>query len=261
MSTVHISIGKKGGIGKTQSCIFLAQGLMLDNQKVGVIDLDPATSTISKYAGLDRIKINDMLESVSGDINWDRFDDLIEIANERNDLDHIIIDSGSSNCIQVFNYLKRNDAFELFKSEGHTPIIHTVIQGGDNQDETLSTLDEICETFPGTPKVIWINEYLHKFSFDGKGVEAITEVPQFKKAKSSIKAVFRLPYLLPQQELKVINKMNEMGILFSEVKGSKDFKIAEKNRVGIFAEKVLSQIPAGISQITSKTTAKKGETA
>jgi len=235
MSKVHFSIGKKGGIGKSQSCLFCAQGLIQASSKVALIDLDPATSTLTKYKGLEVITLPNMINPDSGEIDPARFDELIDIANERVDLDDIIIDTGASNCITFFNYLARNDTFELFQAEGHDTIIHTVVAGGSDQEETLATLAEIQQLFPDTPKILWLNEYLHRLTFSGGlGAEAIQETPTFKEAKHSILAVFRLPYLLPSTEAPQINKMNEQGILFSEVKSSGQFSLKALSRIWYF---------------------------
>ncbi|WP_166426110.1 AAA family ATPase [Paraglaciecola sp. 20A4] len=252
MTTTHFSLGKKGGIGKSQSCVFLAQGLVKADRKVALIDLDPATSTIKKYAGLEVIELVDMIDRDSGEIDPARFDELIEIANERNDLDDLIIDTGASNCITFFNYLARNDSFELFEAEGHRAIIHTVIKGGDDQTETLNTLSEINDLFPEIEKILWLNEYQHKLRFSEKGAEGIVDTKPFKDAKKKILAVFKLPYLVPATEAPQINKMNENGILFSEVKSSGLFKLAEVHRLNKYSTIVLGQIAEGMTKVLAE---------
>ncbi|NRA71972.1 MAG: AAA family ATPase [Gammaproteobacteria bacterium] len=258
MATMHISMGEKGGIGKSQSCIFLAQGLMNAGRKVALIDLDPATSALVKYKGLDVIVIDNMINPDTKDIDPSRFDELIEIANSRTELDDIIIDSGASNCIQFFNYIARNDAIELFELEGHRAIIHTVLQGGDNQETTLKTLTKIFELFPDAKKILWANEYIHKMKFPGKkaneflGADAIMQQPAAKAGLGSVLAIFKLPFLIPNTEAPQINKMNELGILFSEVRGSDIFKIAEKHRLDKFSKIVLGQISDGMTKILTK---------
>lgn len=259
MATIHTQLGKKGGAGKSQSCLFLAQGLEQAERKVGLIDLDPATSTLTKYKGLEVITIPGMISADSGEIDPARFDELIEIANNRTDLDDIVIDTGASNCITFFNYLARNDAFELFEAEGHRNIIHCVVQGGDNQVETLKTLGEIQELFPETEKVVWLNEYQHRLKFGEEGAEAISKVKEFKAAKKTILAAFRLPFLMPSTEAPQINKMNEEGILFREVRSSDLFKLAEKHRLEKFAKVVLGQISEGMKKILGKDEVKKPE--
>lgn len=249
MTTTHFSIGKKGGIGKSQSCLFCAQGLIRADRKVALIDLDPATSTLTKYKGLEVITLANMIDPDSGEIDPARFDELIEIANSRTDLDDLIVDTGASNCITFFNYLARNDTFDLFQAEGHRTIIHTVVQGGDNQEETMKTLGEIQELFPETEKIIWLNEYKHKLRFGDEGAEGISNTKEFKAAKKTILAAFRLPYLLPNTEAPQINKMNEKGILFSEVKESGQFKLAEIHRLEKYSKVVIGQIAQGVTKI------------
>ncbi len=253
MPTVHFSIGKKGGIGKSQICIIAAQGLINAERKVAVIDLDPATSTITKFEGLEVIVFPDMIDRNSGEVDPARFDDLIELANDRDDLDDLIIDTGASNCITFFNYLDRNDTFELFEEEGFRPIIHAVVQGGDNQAETLKTLSEIQELFPDTEKFIWLNEYLNRLNFDGDDAIGFTKSKEFKEAKKSILAVFRLPYLLPNTEAPQINKMNENGILFSEVDSCGLFKIAEKKRLKKYSSIVIGQFTEAANSLLTAT--------
>lgn len=253
MTTTHFSIGKKGGIGKSQSCLFCAQGLIRAGRNVALIDLDPATSTLTKYKGLEVITLANMIDPDSGEIDPARFDELIEIANDRKDLDDLIIDTGASNCITFFNYLARNDTFELFEAEGHRTIIHTVIQGGDNQDETLKTLGEIQDLFPETEKIVWLNEYKNKLRFGEAGAEAISNTKEFKASKKTILAAFRLPYLLPNTEAPQINKMNEKGILFSEVRDSGEFKLAEIHRLEKYSKVVLGQISEGMNKLLAET--------
>lgn len=249
MSTVHFMLGEKGGIGKSQTCVFLAQGLEKTGRKVGLIDLDPATQTLVKYKSLEVMEIKNMISDISGEIDSARFDELIEIVNDRTDLDDIIIDTGSSNCIPFNNYLNRNDSFDLFTNQGHDVIIHTVIAGGDLTAPTLRTFEKLHKDFPGFKKILWLNEYAHKLDIKGKGVEALTDTEVFKAAKGQILAVFRLPYLLPQTEAPLINRMSESGLLFAEVSKSNEFKLAEKHRLEKFSSVVIGQISEGMSDI------------
>lgn len=249
MATIHTILGKKGGIGKTQSAVFAAQGLLGADRKVGLIDLDPATSTLSKYKALEVICLSDMINPDSGEIDPARFDELIEIANSRTDLDDLIIDTGASNCITFYNYLARNDTFELFELQGHKNVIHTVLQGGDNQEETFNTLKEINELFPEVNKIVWLNEYQHKIRFGDKGVEAIEKNKIFQEASESILAAFRLPFLNPSTEAPQINKLNTNGLLFKEVDKSKLFGIAESHRLNKYAKTTIGQITEGMKAV------------
>ena len=79
MSTVHLILQGKGGVGKSLAAFLLAQYLPEKSINVRCYDADPVNSTLASFPALNAVKV-DLMESLdkARRINPRRFDDLVE---------------------------------------------------------------------------------------------------------------------------------------------------------------------------------------
>src|ERR1700730_16197017 len=97
MSTVHLILQGKGGVGKSFIAALLAQYLQEKGVAVRCFDADPVNSTLASFPALNTTKL-DLIESVdqATRINPRRSDDLVEQIAGQPPESHVIVDTGSS---------------------------------------------------------------------------------------------------------------------------------------------------------------------
>jgi MinD-like ATPase involved in chromosome partitioning or flagellar assembly len=104
MSTVHLILQGKGGVGKSFIAALLAQFLQEKGVPVRCFDADPVNSTLASFPALQTTKL-DLIESSDKGrrINPRRFDDLVDhIAGQHADA-HVIVDTGSSAFVPLLH--------------------------------------------------------------------------------------------------------------------------------------------------------------
>src|ERR1700730_4351305 len=119
MSTVHLILQGKGGVGKSLIAVLLAQYLDEKGVVVRCFDADPVNSTLSSFPALKTTKL-DLIESSDKGrrINPRRFDDLVEqIAGQPAD-SHVIVDTGSSAFLPLLHYVVSNEVPAVLSEAG-----------------------------------------------------------------------------------------------------------------------------------------------
>src|ERR1700759_2423553 len=92
VSTVHLSLQGKGGVGQSLVASLLAQYLLQRGNTVRCIDTDPVHKTLSQYRPLPTEQLKLLQE---GGIDQRGFDDLIEVLTG-DDAATFVIDNGAS---------------------------------------------------------------------------------------------------------------------------------------------------------------------
>lgn len=179
MATVHITLQKKGGVGKSLITTFWMQFLDEMGFPVTGIDTDPSNKSFAEFkelpiAGLEIMDGND-------EIAPRRFDALVDTICALGDNDHIVIDTGTSCFVALFAYLKHNMTFEIIKESGHQIYIHTPVMGGSDVLFTVASLEELVSTFPEIPFIVWKNRYHGDLMMDDKPFEQFKIYPKLKK--------------------------------------------------------------------------------
>jgi integrase len=94
------------------------------------------------------------------DIKPRRFDSLVEhIADAGSTCEHVIVDNGASSFLPLADYMLSYDLPGLLAEMGHELWLHSVITGGQGQDDRLEGLLELLENF-AVPVVVWRNAVL-----------------------------------------------------------------------------------------------------
>lgn len=83
-----------------------------------------------------------------------------------------VIDNGSASFIPMTNYLLTDNVADIFADAGKEMVIHTVITGGAELDDTSEYVGKLVRSFPSTVKiVVWINEVLGPVEVQGQRFE------------------------------------------------------------------------------------------
>jgi hypothetical protein len=164
VSTIHLSLQGKGGVGKSLVASFLAQYLMQKGMPVRCIDTDPVNKTLSQYKGLPTEQLKLLRE---GGIDQRAFDGLMQQLLT-SDGAVFVVDNGSSTFIPMWNYILENNVHQLLRNARKRLYVHTVITGGQALFDTLNGFSQLAESTTEQNIIVWVNEYFGRVEEDGK---------------------------------------------------------------------------------------------
>ncbi len=164
VSTVHLSLQGKGGVGKSLVSSLLAQYLLDRGKKVRCIDTDPVNKTLSQYRALPTEQLKLLQE---GGIDQRAFDDLIEVLIG-DDAATFVIDNGASTFIPLWNYFLENSVNGYLRESRKRVFVHTVITGGQALSDTLNGFSQLAASSSERNIIVWINEYFGRVEHEGK---------------------------------------------------------------------------------------------
>ena len=191
MSTVHLILQGKGGVGKSVIATLLAQYLRDKGLTVACFDADPVNSSLAGFPALQVTKV-DLIETTEKGrrINPRRFDDLVEKIADQPAQSHVIVDTGSSAFVALVHYLVSNDVLEVLAKSGHELVVHTVVTGGQALLDTLSGAAQLLTQLDPARFVIWLNPFWGPVAQDGKTFE---QMKMYQDVKKRVEAVIPLP--------------------------------------------------------------------
>jgi hypothetical protein len=241
MTTVHMMLQKKGGVGKSVISTFWMQFLKEKGYTVHGVDTDPANQTFASFKELNVSKIE--LLDENEDIDQRKFDMLVETVFTMSASTHLIIDTGSSCFTSLYAYLKYNDTFNLFTKGGHPVYIHTPIAGGGSLGETTDCLDTLVSTFPENDFIIWKNFY--------HGELVVNKIPfehfkNFPKWDARTVATIAIPHRNPATFGKDIQLMIANRNTFQAAKTSATLNMAVRQRLTMFWREACEAMEQGI---------------
>jgi len=169
MSTVHLILQGKGGVGKSFIATLLAQYLAEKGVPVRCFDADPVNSTLSSFPALNTTKL-DLIESSDKGrrINPRRFDDLVEQIAGQPAESHVIVDTGSSAFVPLLHYVATNEVPAILSQNGHELVVHTVVTGGQALVDTLHGAAQLVKQLDDARFVVWLNPFWGPIADDGK---------------------------------------------------------------------------------------------
>ncbi len=238
MAKLHMSMGAKGGIGKSFIAALMAQYL-LDNF-VGVkpicIDLDFKNHTFARYTGLDVALID---VQTDGDIDKSRFDVFVSrIASAEPD-DVIIADTGGNIYIPLTDYLKTNAVLEMLIEMRNEIVLHVPIMAGADLFPTLDTLNELVRSVP--PEVmtaVWINQKNGRVEYQGKTFE---ESDTYMELRDRIYTICYIPLWRPDMQVNVAAMLEE-AVTFEAAQQMPSFDLMGKQRLKMAKRHLYSAI-------------------
>jgi CobQ/CobB/MinD/ParA nucleotide binding domain len=196
MSTVHLTLQGKGGVGKSVVATLLAQYLRDKGIAVKCFDADPLNQTLAGFAGLGVTKV-DLIEVTEKGrrINPRRFDDLVEQIAEQSGESHVIVDTGSSSFVALVHYLVSNDVPDVLSQTGHELVVHTVVTGGQALLDTLHGVAQLVKQLDNVRFVVWLNPFWGPIAEDGKTFE---QMKTYQDIKKRIQTVVNLPAFIDE---------------------------------------------------------------
>jgi hypothetical protein len=240
MSTVHLILQGKGGVGKSYAAVLLAQYLREKGLVVTCFDSDPLNQTLAGFTALDVKKVDFLEQTEKGRrINPRRFDDLVEEIAKQPDGSHVIIDTGSSSFVPLVQYLVAHDVFSVLSKLGHEVVVHTILTGGQALLDTLHGAVQLVKQLEGVRFVVWLNPFWGPVSEDGKGLE---QMKVYQDIKKRIEAVVALPAyseeLLPQD----VGAMLKKRLTFKQAVESPDFTLMSRHRLSVAQKDVYARL-------------------
>ncbi len=224
MTIAHFIMQGKGGVGKSLVSSILIQYLLKRGQKVSGCDTDPVNSSLARHESLD-VKIIDIMDS--DDIDPGRFDELIGHIDSHQPEAHLVVDIGASCFVSLCAYLKKYDAFDVLREQGHTVYIHSVITGGVNLLETLNNYDSLVHHFD-VPVVVWLNPFFGDIKIGNEGFE---NLKIYRETADSMLGIVKMPKLGGVLFERDFAEMQAKHLTFEEAVKSPQFHLMNRQRL------------------------------
>ena len=234
MTTVHMVLQGKGGVGKSFVAATMAQYLRDKGREPVCIDTDPVNKT---FAGYESLGVQ-TIELMDGDeIDPRRFDGLIETIFEGDADQHFVVDNGASSFVPLCGYLLSCGVPAMLAEASHTLVLHSVVTGGQGQSDTLEGLHSLLTRFPGVPCVVWLNPVHGKIEHEGK---PFTDFKVFRENQQRIAALIEIPTVNPRTTGHDLSEL---------LKSRRTFREADENAsLPIMCRQRLSQVRKALYQ-------------
>lgn len=233
---IHFTMQAKGGVFKSGVAALTAQYLKKYCPEAIIVDTDPSNQTLVGYEKLNTVFV-ETLHEVNGEkvLNRAKFDDIMEMIVSISE--PLLFDTGSSNYIELLNYIRSNNIFDILADEGKEVYLHIPIVGGQSLIDCLTELEKLS-SLPNAKIIIWENHYFGDLKND-KG-QSYTENKFYKQAKEKIIGTVKLQF--PEMHTDDLKKIVDDSLTFEEVfeieKGNPKYGFMVKNRL----KKVQSEI-------------------
>jgi len=227
MPRMHMTLGDKGGIGKSFIAALLAQYYLdnITNVNLTCLDMDPKNLTLSRYAGLDVEHID--VQS-NGDIDRVKFDLFVNRVARAGDDAEVIVDVGGNIYISLTDYLRVNEVLRMMAMEGVESILHVPIVGAGDLFPTLKTLDELVASTPEETQIaVWINQKNGPVEYNGKLFE---ESERYEEYRGRIRSVTYIPLWRPDMQISVAAMLEE-AVTFNATMMMETFDLMGKQRL------------------------------
>lgn len=189
---IHMVLQGKGGVGKSFVAALLAQYLQDRGQRPICIDTDPVNATFAGYKALG-VELIDLMDG-GRDIDPRRFDRLVERVSAAEPSDQVVIDNGASSFLALADYMLSYDMPEVLHDIGHDLWLHSVVTGGQAQDDTLQGLVTLLENF-SLPIAVWLNPFCGRIE---KGNQRFTDMRLYEQYRHRMPALVEIPEFNPK---------------------------------------------------------------
>lgn len=192
MTTVHMVLQGKGGVGKSFVAATMAQYLRDKGREPVCVDTDPVNKTFAGYEalGVQTIELMD-----GNEIDPRRFDALVETIVGGGADEHMVVDNGASSFVPLCGYLLSCGVPAMLAEAEHRLVLHSVVTGGQGQSDTLEGLHSLLTTFPDLPCVVWLNPVHGRIEQGGKSFE---EFRVYRDHRDRIAALIQIPEMNPR---------------------------------------------------------------
>src|SRR4029077_1744266 len=174
MSTIHLILQGKGGVGKSFAAFLLAQYLPDKSVLVRCFDAGPINNTLASFPALNAVKVDLIENSDKGRrIDPRRFDDLVEQITGQPAEAHVIVDTGSSAFVPLLHYMLSNEVQAILSQGGHQLVVHTIVTGGQALVDNLHGAAHLVKQLEDARVVVWLHPFWGPVALAGKTFEKI----------------------------------------------------------------------------------------
>ena len=240
MSTVHLILQGKGGVGKSFAAFLLAQYLPDKSVLVRCFDADPINNTLASFPALNAVKVDLIENSDKGRrIDPRRFDDLVEQITSQPAESHVIVDTGSSAFVPLLHYVLSNEVQAILSQGGHQLVVHTVVTGGQALLDTLHGAAQLVKQMDAARFVIWLNPFWGPVADNGRTFE---QMNLYEAIKKRIETIVSLPAFTDELFPQDIASMLKSRLTFKEAIESPDHSLMSRHRLKVAQREFYSRL-------------------
>jgi len=191
MKTIHLVLQGKGGVGKSLVASLLCQYLK-QKHEVTAIDTDPVNNTL---AGYEELNVTTLDIRKGDDIDRRKLDQLMEIVlNDANEDRHFVIDNGAATFLPLCSWMRENQTIDMWHDASVNILLHSVVTGGQAQDDTLDGLEVLMDYF-NAPIVVWLNSYFGEIAHKKSTGQILVfeDFTLYQENSHKFHAVIRIP--------------------------------------------------------------------
>src|SRR5271165_3612596 len=216
MSTVHLILQGKGGVGKSFAAFLLAQYLPDKSVLVRCFDADPINNTLASFPALNAVKVDLIENSDKGRrIDPRRFDDLVEQITGQPAEAHVIVDTGSSAFV---------------------PLLHYVLS---NEVQAIHGAAQLVKQLDAARFVIWLNPFWGPVADNGRTFE---QMNLYEAIKKRIETIVSLPAFTDELFPQDIASMLKSRLTFKEAIESPDYSLMSRHRLKVAQREFYSRL-------------------
>ena len=235
LSTIHLSLQGKGGVGKSLIASIMAQYLLQRGKTVRCIDTDPVNKTLSQYKALPTEQLKLLRE---GGVDQRGFDGLMEhLLTDETAI--FVVDNGASTFIPLWNYILENNVHELLRNARRRLYVHTVITGGQALFDTLNGFSQLAESTAERNIIVWINEYFGRVERDGK---QFADMKVFQENEHRVFGTVGITKRNQDTFGRDVEEMISRKLTFGEAIRDSDFSIMTKQRLKVVERDLFEQL-------------------
>ena len=221
---VHIVLAAKGGIGKTYISSLLAQYAASNGKPMKVFDLDQSNAMLARIPSLHATPIQ-LLKDARFDTGL--FDDLLRrIVSESGPF---LLDVGASTFQDLWRYFDKYKAVSLLKAQKRRVIIHSVLVGGPEMPDTISSFADMAKAVPGKQIIVWLNPVRGEIAMAGKTFE---QMSVYANNLDKVLAVVDLP-AADESTLKDLHQLALKNETLSTLEDDAEFDFIAKHRLTV----------------------------
>jgi CobQ/CobB/MinD/ParA nucleotide binding domain len=230
---IHMTLQGKGGVGKSFVASLMAQYLMHKGAKPRCFDTDPVNHTLAGFKAFNARAIELLKDNALDPI---RFEEMVILMLEEDG--PFIVDNGASSFIAVWDYIVRNGIRDVLKDHGRRLYIHTVLQGGEAQQECLHGFRQVAEMAEPGSIIVWENRILGPIEYQGKTFQ---DMKVYQNNSSKVLGAIQLP----ENELFIGNDLKKLTtekLTLEEAQRSPLFNVISKKRLQLYQRSVFEQM-------------------
>jgi hypothetical protein len=152
----------------------------------------------------------------------------------------VIVDKGASAFVPLAHYLISHGVPALLQQLGFELLVHTVITGGQAQDDTLSAFSQLMHQFPHHARfAVWLNPFWGPIAHEGRSFE---QLKAYTSVKDLVSAILSLPTLKLETFGRDLRELLQARLTFEEALTMEALSIMTRQRLKIVRDRLFAQL-------------------